>query len=207
MPCSETQPCSRASTRSRSSGRWSTRSWRRGGATGRRSRTTRRARGARPRQTSCCTATDGPGVDIERSGEPGRRFPTDARAEPAHPGVGTASGASVAAALASIREIEREVTALRAAPGTDTPYQRTSVMTHTAWVPPEWVEAAEDVLAGLAERHPSRTIVLLPQPGEEDGLEGEVEVDVFPVGDGRQICTETIRIRLNGGRASEPASV
>jgi len=113
----------------------------------------------------------------------------------------------VAQALASIREIEREVTALRADPGSDTPYQRTSVMTHTAWVPPEWVEAAEDVLAGLAERHPSRTIVLLPQPEEEDGLEGEVEVDVFPVGDGRQICTETIRIRLNGGRASEPASV
>ncbi len=113
----------------------------------------------------------------------------------------------MAQALASIREIEREVTALRADPGSDTPYQRTSVMTHTAWVPPEWVEAAEDVLAGLAERHPSRTIVLLPQPEEEDGLEGEVEVDVFPVGDGRQICTETIRIRLNGGRASEPASV
>jgi glucose-6-phosphate dehydrogenase assembly protein OpcA len=113
----------------------------------------------------------------------------------------------VASALASIRDIEREVTALRSAPGTDTPYQRTSVMTHTAWVPPEWVEAAEDVLAGLAERHPSRTIVLLPQPDEEDGLEGEVEVDVFPVGDGRQICTETIRIRLKGERASAPASV
>lgn len=113
----------------------------------------------------------------------------------------------MAPALASIRDIEREVTALRSAPGTDTPYQRTSVMTHTAWVPPEWVEAAEDVLAGLAERHPSRTIVLLPQPDEEDGLEGEVEVDVFPVGDGRQICTETIRIRLKGERASAPASV
>ena len=93
------------------------------------------------------------------------------------------------------------------APGSDVPYQRTSVLTHTAWVPPEWVEAAEDVLAGLAERHPSRTIVLVPDPGEEDGLEAEVDVDVFPVGEGRGICTETIRIRLKGNRASAPASV
>jgi glucose-6-phosphate dehydrogenase assembly protein OpcA len=113
----------------------------------------------------------------------------------------------MAAALTSIREIEREVTALRTAPGSDAPYQRTSVMTHTAWVPPEWVEAAEDVLAGLAERHPSRTIVLLPQPDEEDGLEGDVEIDVYPVGGGRQICTETIRIRLKGPRSAAPASV
>src|SRR6266498_3576174 len=113
----------------------------------------------------------------------------------------------MAPALASVRDIEREVASLRTAPGSDAPYQRTSVMTHTAWVPEEWVEAAEDVLAGLAERHPSRTIVLFPQPDEEDGLEGEVEVDAFPVGDGRQICTETIRIRLKGRRATAPASV
>jgi glucose-6-phosphate dehydrogenase assembly protein OpcA len=113
----------------------------------------------------------------------------------------------MAPALASIREIEREVTALRLVPGSDAPYQRTSVMTHTAWVPPEWVEAAEDVLAGLAERHPSRTIVLFPQPDEDDGLEADVEVHAFPVGDGRQVCTETIRVRLKGGRAAVPASV
>jgi glucose-6-phosphate dehydrogenase assembly protein OpcA len=113
----------------------------------------------------------------------------------------------MAAALTSIREIEREVTALRIEPGSDAPYQRTSVMTHTAWVPPEWVEAAEDALAGLAERHPSRTIVLFPQPDKEDGIDADVEIDVYPVGDGRQICTETIRIRLNGPRAAAPASV
>src|ERR1700675_2334945 len=84
--------------------------------------------------------------------------------------------AGMATALGSIREIERQVAALRIAPGSDVPYQRTSVMTHTAWVPPEWVEAADDVLAGLAERHPSRTIVLVPQPGEQDGLEARVRV-------------------------------
>jgi len=113
----------------------------------------------------------------------------------------------MAAALTSIREIERELTSLRTVPGSEAPYQRTSVMTHTAWVPPEWVEAAEDVLSGLAERHPSRTLVLFPQPDGEDGLDGNVEVDVYPAGEGRQICTETIRIRLKGPRAVAPASV
>jgi Glucose-6-phosphate dehydrogenase subunit len=113
----------------------------------------------------------------------------------------------VAQTLTSVREIERELAALRINPDAEAPYQRTSVMTHTAWVPPEWVEAAEDVLSGLAERHPSRTVVLIPEPDEEDGLDGEVDVDVYPVGGGRRICTETIRVRLRGARAAVPASV
>ena len=113
----------------------------------------------------------------------------------------------MAQALSSVRAIERELSTLRAEPGAETPYQRTSVMTHTAWVPEDWVEAAEDVLVGLAERHPSRTVVLFPQPDEENGMDGEVEVGVYPAGEGRQICTETIRIRLKGARAAAPASV
>jgi glucose-6-phosphate dehydrogenase assembly protein OpcA len=113
----------------------------------------------------------------------------------------------VAETLTSVRQIESELASLRVGPGAETPYQRTSVMTHTAWVPPEWVEAAEDVLSGLAERHPSRTVVLFPQPDEDDGLDGDVEVDVYPVGEGRAICAETIRIRLRGARAAAPASV
>jgi glucose-6-phosphate dehydrogenase-like protein OpcA len=113
----------------------------------------------------------------------------------------------VAQALSSVRDIEREITSLRVAPGSDAPYQRTSVMTHMAWVPEEWVEAAEDVLSGLAERHPSRTLVLVPNPDAEDGLEASVEVHCFPVGEGRQICTETIRIRLNGSTWVAPESV
>ena len=109
--------------------------------------------------------------------------------------------------LTSVREIEREITSLRVAPGSEAPYQRTSVMTHMAWVPEEWVEAAEDVLSGLAERHPSRTLVLVPQPDADDGLEASVQVACFPVGEGRQVCTETIRIRLNGGASVAPESV
>jgi glucose-6-phosphate dehydrogenase assembly protein OpcA len=113
----------------------------------------------------------------------------------------------VATALASIAEIERELGARRLDPDTGEPFQRTSVMTHLAWVPQEWEEAAEDVLAGLAERHPSRTIVLFPRLDAADGLEGSVELDCFQVGEGRQVCTETIRLRLCGRRAEAPASM
>jgi len=113
----------------------------------------------------------------------------------------------VAATLSSVRAVEREITSLRTSPGSDEPYQRTSVMTHMAWVPEEWVEAAEDVLSGLAERHPSRTLVLVPEPDSEDGMEASVEVKCFPVGQGRQVCTETIRIHLNGRTHLAPESI
>jgi glucose-6-phosphate dehydrogenase assembly protein OpcA len=113
----------------------------------------------------------------------------------------------VAAALASIPEIDRELARLRVNAESGQPFQRTSVMTHLAWVPGEWVEAAEDVLAGLAERHPSRTIVLVPDPDAEDSLEAGVEVNCFRSGQEQQVCTETIRLRLGGSRAAAPASI
>jgi len=113
----------------------------------------------------------------------------------------------VATALASIADIERELASRRFDPQSGDPYQRTSVMTHIAWVPAAWVEMAEDVLSGLAERHPSRTIVLFPSPDDTEGLVGHVEVDSHPVGGGREICTETIRIRLCGKRSQAPATV
>jgi glucose-6-phosphate dehydrogenase assembly protein OpcA len=113
----------------------------------------------------------------------------------------------MATALSSIGEIERELATRRCAPDSAEPYQRTSVMTHVAWVPEAWVEAAEDVLTGLAERHPSRTIVLFPQPGDEDGIEAKAEVECFSSGVGSQVCTETIRMRLGGNRALVPASI
>jgi glucose-6-phosphate dehydrogenase assembly protein OpcA len=113
----------------------------------------------------------------------------------------------MATALASLAEIERELAAGRFDDKSGEPYQRTSVMTHIAWVPAEWVEAAEDVLAGLAERHPSRTLVLVPDPGAADGIEASVQTDRFTVGEARQVCTETIRLRLGGARAEVPASI
>ena len=110
----------------------------------------------------------------------------------------------MATALSTVSAIERKLAALRI--GDEGSRLRTNVMTHIAWVPEEWVEAAEDVLAGLAERHPSRTIVLLPQ-SDAEGLEGKVESESFPTSLGLTICTDTIRIRLHGTSAEHPASV
>jgi hypothetical protein len=111
----------------------------------------------------------------------------------------------VATALRTVSEIERKLASLRIDEDRSA-RMRTSVMTHIAWVPEQWVEAAEDVLAGLAERHPSRTIVLFPQSGP-GGLEGEVSVESFAGGENRSVCTDTIRIRLHGTSAEHPGSV
>jgi glucose-6-phosphate dehydrogenase assembly protein OpcA len=110
----------------------------------------------------------------------------------------------VASPLKTVSEIEHTLSELRL--GDSGVRLRTNVMTHIAWVPEEWVEAAEDVLAGLAERHPSRTIVLFPHSGGQ-GLEGKVESDAFPMSEGLMVCTDTIRIRLSGTSAEHPATV
>lgn len=111
--------------------------------------------------------------------------------------------------MTTVAELEKELAELRGPDRHHVPHQRTSVMTHIAWVPEEWVEAAYEVLAGLAERHPSRTIVLVPQPdAARDEIEGDVRQQCFPLaGSTRQICTETIELRLLGNRASRPASI
>ena len=113
----------------------------------------------------------------------------------------------MAPTLTSVPEIEHQLSELRDVPGSDAPYQRTSVMTHIAWVPEPWVGAAENVLAGLAERHPSRTIVLLPESESGDELDADVQIECFPVSADRSVCTETIRIRLRGDKVRAPASI
>ena len=113
----------------------------------------------------------------------------------------------MATAVGTISEVDRQLALGRVDQATGEPIQRTTVMTHIAWVPTQWVEAAEDVLTGLADRHPSRTIVLVPDPEAEDGIEATAEVMQYPLGNGRQVCVETIRIRLSGSRAEVPASV
>jgi len=109
--------------------------------------------------------------------------------------------------LTTIAEINRELSSLRASEG-DAPVMRTSVMTHLAWVPEEWLVAAHEVLHGLAERHPSRTIVLVPDPDAPSGMDANVDQQCFPLaGSERSICTETIEIHLGGEYASRPASI
>lgn len=109
---------------------------------------------------------------------------------------------------ATIAQIERELARLRDATSQEgsQPNLRTSVMTHIAWVPQEWQTAAEETLAGMAERHPSRTLLLVPQPDEPDGLDATVSVRCFPIGD-RAVCGEVIELALRGNRARAPASL
>jgi glucose-6-phosphate dehydrogenase assembly protein OpcA len=108
----------------------------------------------------------------------------------------------------TVAQIERELARLRyeSADEGSQPNLRTSVMTHIAWVPPAWQDVAEETLAGMAERHPSRTLLLVPQPDEPDGLDAVVSVRCFPIGD-RAICGEVVELTLRGGRARAPASI
>ncbi len=110
--------------------------------------------------------------------------------------------------MGAITEIERRLIELRSEDDAVVPVMRTSVMTHLAWVPPEWADKARQVLEGLGERHPSRTILIEPQTGEADGIEHSVSLQIFPLPNGGpQICSEVIELRLSGQPAKAPASV
>ena len=107
-------------------------------------------------------------------------------------------------------DVERALWQLRdeSAEGTEGPDLRTSVMTHLAWVPAEWREAAVDTLAGLRDRHPSRGILLFPEPSAVDGIDAKVSVLAFPQQGGRRhVAAEVIQLTLRGRRAAAPASI
>jgi glucose-6-phosphate dehydrogenase assembly protein OpcA len=104
----------------------------------------------------------------------------------------------------TIAQIEHELAQLRS----DSMDMRTSVMTHIAWAPPEWQDASRDTLAGMAERHPSRTLLLFPQDDERDALDAEVSLQCYTHAElQRHVCTEVIELRLRGRVAQAPASV
>ena len=70
-----------------------------------------------------------------------------------------------------IAEVECALWDLRCRDGgeADTaPELRASTMTHVVWAPPEWLPTARKTFAGLHERHPARTIFLVPSPGPGD---------------------------------------
>jgi glucose-6-phosphate dehydrogenase assembly protein OpcA len=109
-----------------------------------------------------------------------------------------------------LADVERALWQLRdeSARGTEGPDLRTSVMTHLAWVPAEWREAAVDTLAGLGERHPSRGILMFPEPSAVDGIDAKVSVLAFPLRGGRRhVAAEVVELTLRGRRASAPASI
>ncbi len=108
----------------------------------------------------------------------------------------------------TVSEIERELARLRDATtiAGGQPNLRTSVMTHIAWVPPDWKDVAEETLAGMAERHPSRTLLLVPRRDEPDGIDAQLSIRCYPIGD-RAVCGEVIELALRGARALAPASI
>jgi glucose-6-phosphate dehydrogenase assembly protein OpcA len=111
----------------------------------------------------------------------------------------------------TLRDVERELNELRDAstePG-QPPRLRTSVMTHVAWVPERWAEAAHGVMAELGERHPSRVILLFPCPDDpRDAIDAEVDYRCFVRGGLEcEVCSEVISLRLCGRRAKAPASI
>jgi glucose-6-phosphate dehydrogenase assembly protein OpcA len=107
-----------------------------------------------------------------------------------------------------VADIERTLARQRARQRADAvPELRTSTMTHVVWVPTRWLPRARAVLAGLAERHPARTILLVPMEGRTDRVEADARVHDFPVGDGREVLSEVIEVRLWGRPAEHPASV
>ena len=111
----------------------------------------------------------------------------------------------------SVAEIEQALYSLRreSADESGVPDLRTSVMTHIAWVPPDWHDAALTTLEGLAERHPSRAILLVPDgtDGEED-LCARVQVAAYALpGERRHVAAEIVELRLGRKRAQAPASI
>jgi Glucose-6-phosphate dehydrogenase subunit N-terminal domain/Glucose-6-phosphate dehydrogenase subunit C-terminal domain len=109
----------------------------------------------------------------------------------------------------SLAEVQRQLCAMRASSAEDQPDLRTSVMTHTAWVPHSWLDAARGALAGLAEKHPSRTILIVPEPDAgRDAIDADLSVYCFDLeGETRHVCSEVIELHLGGTRAHSPASV
>jgi glucose-6-phosphate dehydrogenase assembly protein OpcA len=108
-----------------------------------------------------------------------------------------------------VAEVRAQLEELRVQEAADgTPDLRTSVMTHVVWASPKWADAARETLAGLEERHPSRTILLLPEPGKRDFIETTVSMKCFAKrGLSHEVCSEVIELRLGGRRAQGPASI
>jgi Glucose-6-phosphate dehydrogenase subunit len=108
-----------------------------------------------------------------------------------------------------LADVDTALARLRAQAAEEGPSMRTSVMTHVAWVPYGWREAARAALEGMAERHPSRTILLFPERNADDNrIDARAEVERWEVPDtDRGLVTEVVELTLRGARAEAPASI
>ena len=108
-----------------------------------------------------------------------------------------------------VAEIERKLARLRAREAADgMPDLRTSTMTHLVWAPPQWLPQARATLSGLLERHPARTIFLIPEPGRKAEISADATLRDFQVhGLTHEVLSEVIEIRLRGSVARHPGSI
>jgi hypothetical protein len=110
-----------------------------------------------------------------------------------------------------LSDVESAIGRLRAATATAgrPPSLRTSVMTHLAWVPEPWLDQARAALAGMADQHPSRTVIFVPDPDAGiDRIDAAVRLECYAVpGVERDVCSEVVELRLLGRRAKAPASI
>jgi glucose-6-phosphate dehydrogenase assembly protein OpcA len=108
-----------------------------------------------------------------------------------------------------VADVERKLYRLRCKES-DEPLAslRTSTMTHVVWAPPRWLDRARAVLAGLDERHPARTIFLVPEPGRQDGVKTDVRLRETSVeGLSHDVFAEVVELRLRGRSAEHPGSL
>ncbi len=108
-----------------------------------------------------------------------------------------------------VSDIERQLGKLRVLEDADgMPELRTSTMTHIVWCPPEWHAKAKVTLAGLAERHPARTIFLIPEAGRTSEVRAQAELKGFQLpGMAHEVLSEVIQIRLRGEAIRHPGSI
>jgi hypothetical protein len=108
-----------------------------------------------------------------------------------------------------LADVDKALARMRDEASAHAPSMRTSVMTHIAWVPYGWREPARAALEGMAEQHPSRTILLFPEPHAEDNrIDARAEVERWEVPDtDRGLVTEVVELTLRGSRSKAPASI
>jgi glucose-6-phosphate dehydrogenase assembly protein OpcA len=107
-----------------------------------------------------------------------------------------------------VADVERKLAQLREKEsGGQAPVMRTSTMTHLVWAPPAWLPKARATLAGLRERHPARTILLVPEPRRATGVTASVALHAIDMDGSRDAYAEVIEIRLCGSAIEHPASI
>ena len=106
-----------------------------------------------------------------------------------------------------VDDVQRKLFEARCREQGDGPQLRASTMTHVVWAPPVWLERGRRVLAALEERHPARTIILVPEPRGTTGVDARVLVRDFDTPDGREVLSEVVELRLHGASARHPGSL